>query len=175
MRGNPTLLGAAHWHTPRAGAEHFGQPRENDRAELQAQAAMWATPGAGSENSQRGSAQDPEIRGHQVNLQDQACYWGTPRVSDSPMHGAEKENDRSRIEDQAYRFSRQVQATRDGNASSENGQTSPRLNPRFVEWLQGLPNGYSDPNASMSFGVWETWLARCKQQLRLLRCGNGSR
>jgi hypothetical protein len=54
VRGNPTLLGAVRagaWPTPKASASHSGQPRENDRGDLQAAALLsgretWPTPSA---------------------------------------------------------------------------------------------------------------------------------
>ena len=50
---------------------------------------------------------------------------------------------------------------RDGSQSSTNDQTSPqpspkRLNPNFVEWLMGLPIGFTDlkPLATESYREW---------------------
>lgn len=43
----------------------------------------------------------------------------------------------------------------------------PRLNPKFVCWLQGLPQGMTSVEP-MSSGTWETWLNLSRSQLRLL-------
>lgn len=52
---------------------------------LNRDAALWRSPTVQSENSMRGSGQDPEkriVQGHTVNLTDQASYWPTPAVRD---------------------------------------------------------------------------------------------
>jgi hypothetical protein len=37
-----------------------------------------------------------------------------------------------------------------------------RLNPLFVEWLQGIPPGWTDPTARISSEALETWFARLR-------------
>jgi hypothetical protein len=41
-----------------------------------------------------------------------------------------------------------------------------RLNPSFVDWLQGLPPGFT--SAAFDSSRMETWLSRCRRRLRLL-------
>ncbi len=58
-----------------------------------------------------------------------------------------------------------------GGPSSPPAPTSPprsakkRLNPYFVESLQGLPANWTSPTASIGSAAWETWLSLCKQRL----------
>jgi len=81
---------------------------------------LWRTPQCATENSLRGSGQDPEKRkaqGHNVMIQDQACYW-------EPSPPAPQ--------------------TLDGELFSGSGQTSRRLSPRFVEWLMNFPIGWTE-------------------------------
>ena len=62
-----------------------------------------------------------------------------------------------------------------GPASSESDPTShppsapKRLNPKFVEWLQGLPEGWTSA-APINSEALETWLSQCRAQLRSLCC-----
>jgi len=50
----------------------------------------------------------------------------------------------------------------DGNESSENGQTLPppspkRLNPGFVEWMMGLPQGWTEDSVPLETGLFRRW------------------
>lgn len=98
------------WPTPKASAENYGQPRENDRGDLQAATCLWGTPTSSSHNG--GSLLGPA---------------------------------ESRLSTQAERdfpcSHRDPQSKQHGEASS---RSTPRLNPRFVEWLMGFPIGWLD-------------------------------
>lgn len=63
----------------------------------------------------------------------------------------------------------QVQPTEnDGRPSSANAPTSPRrLNPKFVEWLQGLPEGWTSADRINSDAL-EIWFNHCRERLRFL-------
>lgn len=55
-----------------------------------------------------------------------------------------------------------------GSESLPSGQISRRrLNPRFVEWLQGLQSGWVQLEP-MSCEAWETWLCQSRERLRFL-------
>jgi len=55
-----------------------------------------------------------------------------------------------------------------GEKSSAKGQTSPRqLNPKFVEWLQGLPEGWTS-NGRINSEALAIWYVRCRERLRCL-------
>lgn len=94
----PLEAATKHWPTPRTitgGGESAERKKELGRedaggGDLQAAADLWQTPAACSPQSLRGTGQDPEKRraqGHQVNLQDQASAWPTPRAEDSESCG----------------------------------------------------------------------------------------
>lgn len=109
------------WQTPGTDSFRSRGGNRKDEMGLDQEARHWRTPQFCSENSLRGSGQDPELRkaqGHNVTISDQACYW--ERSPPDP-------------------------AIPDGPTSSATGQTSRRrLNPRFVEWLMGFPIGWTE-------------------------------
>lgn len=112
-----------HWQTPATDSFRSRGGDRKDEMGLDQDARswnQWRTPTHCSENSLRGSGQDPAIRaaqGHAINLQDQTLVWN----------------------------SLPAPATHDGPPSSESGQTSRRrLNPRFVEWLMGFPVSWTE-------------------------------
>lgn len=119
---------------PGTGGAMLSETAENSQME-------WRTPNAGTPNSTRGTGQDPAIRqaqGRQVELKDQVT---------------------------AYPPSLQAQATSDGGESLSDGPNSrPQLNPRFVEWLMGVPAGWTSLECS------ETELSRYKALTRSALC-----
>jgi hypothetical protein len=55
-----------------------------------------------------------------------------------------------------------------GGPSSQSDQTlRRRLNPQFVEWLQGLPEGWTSPD-KISSEALEIWSSRCRAHLDYL-------
>ena len=97
--------------------------------------------------------------------------WPTPKSNEanSPgIHGNGGQDLRTVV---AENCSLQAQATGDGDESSNDGPTSrPQLNPRFVEWLMGVPRGW------ISLECSATELSRYKELMRsaLLRLCSGS-
>lgn len=60
-----------------------------------------------------------------------------------------------------------------GEKSCEIGPTSPRrLNPKFVEWLQGLPEGWTSAEP-ISSAALEIWLCHCRALVHSLCCFDG--
>jgi len=158
--GTPLAMAAKLWASPTAsdGNSRTTDPETNREGTLSltGQALLWATPMAmdGVKPSAGKRAAD--------DLTHQAALWGTPRANDwkddspgsAPVNGF---------------LSRQVQASETpGQPSSPSDRTSPRrLNPAFVCWLMGWPEGWSDAGRSLaptSFAGWETvssrWLLR---------------
>jgi hypothetical protein len=59
-----------------------------------------------------------------------------------------------------------------GEKSSESDPSSrPQLNPKFVEWLQGLPEGWTsaEPISSEALAIW---FSHCRERVRLLCYSN---
>jgi hypothetical protein len=107
---------ASLWPTPKASAENYGQPRDDDRGDLQAAAVgLWATPT--SRDWRSGECSEATWERNARPLNEQVCHSSHP----DPPTGTP------------------------GPPSSPSGPTSRRqLNVSFVEWLQGFPIGFSD-------------------------------
>ena len=56
----------------------------------------------------------------------------------------------------------------DGQNSRQQSQAKKKLNPNFVDWLQGLPVGWSDVTASIDSEQMETWRCRFAHRLHSL-------
>ena len=175
--------GAVNWPTPKArepGRTTEGYGR--GLAELVAghkqtpQAKTWRTPSASDPvggvkdlNSDKyRNAEAPKIK-----LRDQSASWPTPNAGDSK---AGQSNIEGR---QQCSLPRSVIHTgplapaqqKSGNESLMNDQTLPqpkkRLNPIFVEWLMGVPVGWSLPTPidQNAYKLWETESFRLLEQL----------
>lgn len=143
---------AAMWATPTEdNANNAGGPSRLNGTyrDLTVDAIHWRTPTHCSENSLRGSGQDPAIRaeqGHAINLQDQTSVWQTPGTDSFRSRGGDRKDEMG-LDQQARFFPTSLPALQipDGQPSSESVQTSRRrLNPRFVEWLMGFPIGWTE-------------------------------
>lgn len=83
-------------------------------------------------------------------------------------------NSRPLNEVASHCFHQDPATEKNGPESSGNAPTSrPQLNARFVEWLQGIPNGWTQASESINSGVWETWLFRQRRHLRSLLSRKG--
>jgi hypothetical protein len=55
-----------------------------------------------------------------------------------------------------------------GRESSKSDQTlRPQLNPKFVEWLQGLPEGWTSA-APINSEALAIWFSHCRERVRSL-------
>jgi hypothetical protein len=109
---------------------------------------IWRTPDSAQTGGPR-NRQGSRGAGHQVTIAEQAeaLGWRTPHARDG-----DKWNNRTdpahqvNLSGQVSRYGRPDQeiATA-GQPSSSDGQISPprRLNPLFVEWLMGVPEGWT--------------------------------
>jgi hypothetical protein len=142
LRHTPPLNVQASWPTPKASAENYGQPRENDRGDLQAAALLsgretWPTPSAtpyGSSqnwiNGKGGEFERPSAG--TPSLERMARGWPTPQARDEkgPTGASgrpEEGGRRSSLSDTAMP-----------------GATGGRLNPRWVAVLMGFPEDWFD-------------------------------
>jgi hypothetical protein len=177
-------LTAAQWPTPNATASNDGESPETWQARadqlkekhtngngagmpLAIAAQLWATPRA-SENENRQTKPTPsQLAGeHGMNLATQAVgSWPTPTKnanSDCPAERRRKTPAAAAAAVMMESLTGHLDppAATNGSESLPSGPTSRRrrLNPRFVEWLQGLPPGWVslEPLALTSFERWGT-------------------
>ena len=124
-------------------------------------AAARASDGAKGGPHQVGSKSD-------LTLPSAAWRWGTPaaRETGGATSNTEKAQTKSRLRDQASLFPSllEEETTPDGSTSSSDGRT---LNPRFQEWLMGLPPGWINSGSveMESFRWWWQLHSECLQTL----------
>jgi hypothetical protein len=140
-----SLTGATrNWITPSA---HDGRRPGSDAtstqgANLKRDAEWWQTPAADSFRSRGGERRD------EMGLDQQGRNWITPNARDWKSETGSEHNTYDKtpnLSRQVYRVSHLDPAIPDGPTSSANAPTSRRrLNPRFVEFLLGLPIGWTE-------------------------------
>ena len=59
-----------------------------------------------------------------------------------------------------------------GGPSSRRPPSRPRLNPRFVTWLQGFPQGWADPERRIERANFALWEMRSSRQVRRTLSGS---
>ncbi|KKK77682.1 hypothetical protein LCGC14_2851110, partial [marine sediment metagenome] len=129
------------WPTPKGSPEHYGQPRDQDRGDLQAAALTWPTPTnsmvtMGDLEQARFSGNDPR----RPEYKDASKMFPTLRGQDS-KHSSPTEWEREN------RPANYLLHTTVGG----------QLNPGFVEWLMGVPRGWTDltPLPAESWDRWQ--------------------
>ena len=156
-----------------------------------AQEKMWTTPQAhdsGAAELLQTPAVDSfrsrgGIRKDEMGLDQQArMQWVTPATRDwkganSETHVTETGGGRRHmdqlINQVEHSFLPDQPTENDGQPSSETAPTSPRrLNPKFVEWLQGMPEGWTSAGRINSEALG-TWFAQSRERLRCLCCLDG--
>lgn len=163
----PTLVhrtagsGSSSWPTARVSMAHGASQAELDQGNpnrrIETEAENWHTPDTAPEapnkgsNMTRGEGLKPPGLGNQA----QSMMWATPTSRDYKDGSDPSENVETNalLGRQAPRWNG-PQAPRTpmpGPQSSENDQISHRrLNPKFVEWLMGLPEGWLELTAFAS-------------------------
>lgn len=164
------------WLTPKI-PSGGGQPQRmtdgGGLRKLEDQIQLWQTPGTDSFRSRVGDRKDEMGLDQQARMQ-----WVTPAIRDhkganSELHVKEIGGGKAhmgQLSNQVEHSFLPDQATeKHGAKSSLSDPTSPRrLNPKFVEWLQGLPEGWTSAEPINSAAL-ETWLCQCRE-LALLCC-----
>jgi hypothetical protein len=115
------------------------QTHPTDETEFGSSLEMWATPRTSdttagrtlNEKGQRISKSSDLVFG--ANLADQVKMWPTPRARDWKMTGDVANWKESNIGDTYLR-----------RAVAETDETPGSLNPQWVEWLMGYPEGWTD-------------------------------
>lgn len=148
---------AAQWPTPRASDTNGPGAHWTGGADLRTTVENWATPNAhdaGGPRSWSAEMADGHTRSH--DLQNQATIWATPAARDW------KTDDPTQSPEHSPPLGRQV--LRETGPQSTQNSGRPRLNPSFVEWLMGVPLGWTDyaPLETESFlSWWHTHSALC--------------
>lgn len=174
-RDTPDTLTSAtrQWQTPRAvyGAGHAGMESETH---LTGQAIAWQAPATDSFRSRGGERKD------EMGLDQQARTWATPRSSVAENRTTKRTPSQKagRANGGGHGEYLSVQAAEHSfPPDQQTGRGGPRtpsgvvLNPRFVEALMGLPDGWTDATIdSMRSGMrsFPSWLATHSQRLRVL-------
>ena len=134
--------------TPSGGSNSKRKERGAGGADLQEAAAQWQTPATDSFRSRGGD------RKNEQGLDQQARTWATPSCRDADKW-QKKPKRKGQIQLSAQAYSHPVQGIpTDGNMYSKQIR---RLNPLFVEWLMGLPRGWTScgPMEMQSFRLWQ--------------------
>jgi hypothetical protein len=204
MGGNRTAITSLQvqtqaWTTPQAHDATGGAPNRIRRygtkhgaANLADDVTLWPTPDALSAGGPRSRSaaeltaiQNGEQAGkwhRQLNISDAAMLWQTPSVADTTgghLSRGGSRSDELLLRGQAKALASSLpdpQSANVGPPSSPPALTSrPRLNPRFVEWLMGLPPNYTIPSstAPIDCEALETAWCRFRPPSQSANCGNG--
>lgn len=126
-------IGSGLWHTPRANdAEKRGSLKPDPRSGLPMQvqhAHLWPTPRAQSANSPA-----PSRVGHRMDLQTAVQRFPTPRASEYKDSGPVGSKSHSHMLSKDYLCA----------VVKEPEKPSGKLNPTWVEWLQGYQTGWTE-------------------------------
>ena len=101
-------------------------------------------------------------RGNEMLLPGQAEAWATPNAHDGRRPGSDATSTQDRnLKREAEALSHRAHPTPKPGPKSSN--TTRRLNPRFVEWLMGLPTGWTDSGVAVteSFPSWLRLHSEC--------------
>lgn len=178
---------AALWPTP-AGmvtTDASGKLGGEFAKSVEATVAMWRSPattdvGTPIEKLTAADGSSPQI-GHRMyregpdgerinqtqSLALQIELWNSPAASDhkgSTKPGQRRGQPSEQTEASLTGLQAQPPATNGSESLPSDPTSRRRLNPRFVEHLMGVPNGWTQL-ASMNSEVWETWLSRSKALL----------
>lgn len=133
---------------------------------------MWATPNARDYRSPdlpgSGNYERKKREGWTIDLNSQAAQWPTPTARDHK--GAVNPESRDRMMGSLDEAAEWLWGSPEPSrqALQETGPESPggsglRLNPTFVEWLMGVPEGWTDSECSET--AWSRWLRLMRSAL----------
>ena len=155
-----TDVGVRGWPTPKAAdgrAKGNGGDRNSPGCDQMAKG--WPTPAARDWKCAGGqqNRNDP-------NLPDRAQQWATPRTITGGPESAKRKQELGRTASGGGDLQAQsIDLSGPPAPTPRSGKESkPRLNPRFVEWLMGLPAGWSDPGSPVSATELSHWRQRMR-------------
>lgn len=97
---------ASLWPTPKSSAENYGQPRENDRGDLQAATSLWGSPTATAwKGGTRTGPTDSRLP-----AQAERDFWQTPRCAQASFYAERDETLAARGRDGRDTLPRQAEA-----------------------------------------------------------------
>jgi len=170
------LAWSAQWQTPSTDSFRCrGGTRKNEKG-LDQQARAWPTPRAmsgGAESAARKQELGRKKSGG-GDLQSAVSLWPTPVKGDwrSGVTGNIKKKNARPLCEVGSRFSLQAPTTsKPGKSSSD---STPLLNPRFVEHLMGMIPGWT-AFAPLATGSFHSWLASHSSLLRELSSPGSTR
>lgn len=152
------------WPTPRANATDSTRPNQKGGKLLAGEAKSWPSPKARDWKSGQGAKkrQSPDL-----DKVAEGCLIGPP----DPVDGSSGAESSKPTPDsgQHWQTPRVGPKGTAGEGARHGGQPKGRkLNPRFVEWLMGWPDGWSHPLLSIDktdFDSWEMESCRLLRQL----------
>lgn len=164
------------WATPVAGLANYQEPPETFAASSEAlvtkgsrplgvnlgqQAQGWPTPQA------RDSKGTPSVLRTENSrpLNEATVTWPTPRASDGEKGGPGQALKGKPSLTALARGLQGPETQSGGPASSPSAPNSRRLNPEFVTWLMGWPEGWETPGSTL-YGSSETPWSLNRQQQR---------
>ena len=154
------------WQTPKVASGGWEKQKDGSRKlTLQGESENWPTIQARDWKGKSGRS----LKGEETDLPTKAETWPTPTVRDhkgSSPDSIIRNDGKSRMSqldtkaEQGFHTSHQDQTTQDGQKLSKN---TPRLNPLFVQWMQGWPIGWT--NYAQPVTGFAQWLEQSRGYL----------
>lgn len=125
---------------------------------------LWATPKSSQSGPDYRRANRP--RSGKNDLTTQAALWPTPTVHDARSKGPSQWTRHTlSLQMTSISFHRLLAHSEHGGKFSDE---TPRLNPRFVEWLMGCPQNWSSAFTTVEPTVFDSWETQSYRRLLLL-------
>ena len=173
----PSSWPTATWDDAKGSRNRTSTGAGHDGVTLSDAGRLWRTP---TDDTRRGAADPVDRRdlGHTVNPQDQVRGWATPRAGDwrsGEISDAVYGRNSRPLSEPVNRWTSSRPDPETPPPGSASSPPTPRLNPRFVAWLMGLPPDWCWPEAELlSLAPWATASSHSVQRLRSCFSRSGS-